>query len=733
MADAGRHDADARRTSRGSPRGTDRGHAPSRDAAIAAGDLVAFDGRAWSRGGYVGELGRTARRRRRRDASAAALLGSAGTSCGTGCSPRAGPARPATDLLDAYDAAGVPAAADAGRPRARPRQRPAAGDATRCRAPPPSSGSRPAWCSPSPPTSGRRASARCTARSRSLITDDRPGAAVDHAVPRCRGADHVTDADVPAARGDHPLREGPGAPGSRRSRSTGPDQLNVPTIGARRRYGDLIFKASIDDDVKVLVVRGVGDHLGTAPTSTSSWRSASGGTALQEEFGIDRRRRRHDAGPARSYRNGASLAALVRRPAVGLPQRSQDFKKISILEVKGYCYGWHFYQAADADLVISSDDALFGHPAFRYVGYAPRMWQWAMMMGLRKFQEMVFTGRPFTAQEMYDCNFVNSVVPRDELEAEVEKYALACAHTRPTDTVFMQKVFFEIMKQHQGEYMGSMLSAWLESMGGAARATTSDNSRGQARRKDRRWTRAQQRWSRTTTAGSRPSGGCAGRAARRRTPNDRVDARRRWPGSGSSTCRPGSPAPTARSCSPTAAPRSSRSSPRTAIRCVGGRRRARRSPTVRTARCSTSSHAGKQTTVVDATADELADAARPARRGRRRGLVARLGGRRASRPRPAALLRAHPHLTVTAITPFGLEGPWADKPATEFTLQAWSGGDRSGSAAAAPDRAPVHVGGQIGEWLAGAYAAIGTLASLRRGGGAASSSTSRCSRRWRCA
>ena len=118
--------------------------------------------------------------------------------------------------------------------------------------------------------------------------------------------------------------------------------------------------------------------------------------------------------------------------------------------------------------MISSDDALFGHPAFRYVGYAPRMWQWAMTMGMRKFQEMVFTGRPFTADQMYDCNFLNSVVPRDELEAEIEKYALACARTRPTDTVFMQKVFFEIMKQQQGEYMGSLLSAWLESMGRTA-------------------------------------------------------------------------------------------------------------------------------------------------------------------------------------------------------------------------------------------------------------------------
>ena len=246
-----------------------------------------------------------------------------------------------------------------------------------------------------------------------------------------------------------------------------PDQLNIPTIAARRRYADLIFKASIDDDVKVLVVRGIGDHLGTGADLDELMAKRAAGTALYEEFGIDED---DDVTmpPPHSYRAGASLLHWYGNTRSGC-RSLQDFKKISILEVKGYCYGWHFYQAADADLIISSDDALFGHPAFRYVGYAPRMWQWAMMMGLRKFQEMVFTGRPFTAEQMYDCNFVNSVVPRAELEAEVEKYALACARTRPTDTVFMQKVFFEVMKQQQGEYMGSLLSAWLESMGGMLR------------------------------------------------------------------------------------------------------------------------------------------------------------------------------------------------------------------------------------------------------------------------
>jgi crotonobetainyl-CoA:carnitine CoA-transferase CaiB-like acyl-CoA transferase len=76
---------------------------------------------------------------------------------------------------------------------------------------------------------------------------------------------------------------------------------------------------------------------------------------------------------------------------------------------------------------------------------------------------------------------------------------------------------------------------------------------------------------------------------------------------------------------------------------------------------------------------------------------------------PAALAQTHPHLTVTSITPFGLEGPWADKPATEFTTQAWSGGV-IGLGRGAQDRAPLFVAGQIGEWLAGAYAAAGAMA-----------------------
>ena len=80
------------------------------------------------------------------------------------------------------------------------------------------------------------------------------------------------------------------------------------------------------------------------------------------------------------------------------------------------------------------------------------------------FAEMLFTGRPFTAKEMYNINFVNSVVPRDKLEEETAKYAHACSITRPSDTVVVQKTFLELYKQYRGEYFGSLLTGMVEGM-----------------------------------------------------------------------------------------------------------------------------------------------------------------------------------------------------------------------------------------------------------------------------
>ncbi|MEY2421266.1 MAG: hypothetical protein QOI95_1333 [Acidimicrobiaceae bacterium] len=75
-----------------------------------------------------------------------------------------------------------------------------------------------------------------------------------------------------------------------------------------------------------------------------------------------------------------------------------------------------------------------------------------------------------------------------------------------------------------------------------------------------------------------------------------------------------------------------------------------------------------------------------------------------------ALWSVNPALVVVTITPFGCDGPWVGRPSTEFTLQAWAGATGSRGY---PDGPPTAVGGRLGEWVAGTYAAVGALAARR--------------------
>ncbi|MCA9504254.1 MAG: CoA transferase [Myxococcales bacterium] len=74
-------------------------------------------------------------------------------------------------------------------------------------------------------------------------------------------------------------------------------------------------------------------------------------------------------------------------------------------------------------------------------------------------------------------------------------------------------------------------------------------------------------------------------------------------------------------------------------------------------------------------------------------------------------LRARrPEVSLLSISPWGLEGPWAERPSTEFTLQAELGGP---AYRGLPERGPVAAAGRVGEWAAGAFAAVAALAAWR--------------------
>lgn len=77
---------------------------------------------------------------------------------------------------------------------------------------------------------------------------------------------------------------------------------------------------------------------------------------------------------------------------------------------------------------------------------------------------------------------------------------------------------------------------------------------------------------------------------------------------------------------------------------------------------------------------------------------------------PASLRDRWPRIVLVSITDFGQDGPWANRAATDLTLQAWCG---SIGFRGTPERPPLAAGGRIGEYLGGAVAAAAGLAAHR--------------------
>lgn len=78
---------------------------------------------------------------------------------------------------------------------------------------------------------------------------------------------------------------------------------------------------------------------------------------------------------------------------------------------------------------------------------------------------------------------------------------------------------------------------------------------------------------------------------------------------------------------------------------------------------------------------------------------------------PEQLLEHSPRAIIVTISDFGWTGPYADRAATEFTLQAWAGSPGFRGAPAGP---PISIGGDLGEYMGGVFAAFGALAVRRR-------------------
>src|SRR5579859_5019938 len=114
-------------------------------------------------------------------------------------------------------------------------------------------------------------------------------------------------------------------------------------------------------------------------------------------------------------------------------QRVKRLRKPMIAAVGGYALGGGCELALHCDMIVASENARFGQPEI-LIGVIPGAGgtqRLARTLGKYRTMEMVLTGAQISAQEMFEHNLVNRVVPKGEHLNEALKLAKVVAAQAP--------------------------------------------------------------------------------------------------------------------------------------------------------------------------------------------------------------------------------------------------------------------------------------------------------------
>ena len=103
----------------------------------------------------------------------------------------------------------------------------------------------------------------------------------------------------------------------------------------------------------------------------------------------------------------------------------ENMGKPTIASIGGFCLGGMLELALCCDFRIAADNAQFGLPEVK-LGVLPGgggTQRLPRLIGMTKAKELVFMGDFIDGPEAYRLGLVNRVVPKDQLEAETDKFA----------------------------------------------------------------------------------------------------------------------------------------------------------------------------------------------------------------------------------------------------------------------------------------------------------------------
>ena len=181
-----------------------------------------------------------------------------------------------------------------------------------------------------------------------------------------------------------------------------PEKLNAISEQMRLELRDALGDAGWDDrSIRVIVIKGAGRGF------SAGW-DLTGGPARYDE--LNRR-----FGAAGRYWNAKHIHKVLWEAVWENP-------KPVIAQVHGFCLAAGMAFAAQSDLCICSEDALFGYNQIRSGGPFLTVIN-PYVIGKKKAKELMYTANLMDAQEAWRVGLVTKVVPRDKLEEETTKLA----------------------------------------------------------------------------------------------------------------------------------------------------------------------------------------------------------------------------------------------------------------------------------------------------------------------
>lgn len=197
-------------------------------------------------------------------------------------------------------------------------------------------------------------------------------------------------------------------------------------------------RATDDDSVKVIVLRGAGKHF------SAGHDIGTPGRDINKPFERETLWWDHTNKPG-----AEQLFAREQEVYLGMCRRWHDIPKPTIAMVQGACVAGGLMLAWVCDLIVASEDAFFQDPVVRMGIPGVEYFAHAHELNPRIAKEFLFLGDRMKADRAYMMGMVNRVVPRDELEAQTYDIANRIAQ-QPRLGLALTKTVINRVEELQG-------------------------------------------------------------------------------------------------------------------------------------------------------------------------------------------------------------------------------------------------------------------------------------------